>query len=232
MRGNLSDGRDHHGQKSDVGNEIAGRHFARENISRAEIHHGRRDDSHQRRGGKAHQGGGGECLKNVIEQFLDADAEDFLFPFLGVVALDDAHAAERFGEPAGDFGIEFWPRAIHGPDFFERLAEPEPEDQDSDEGGHRHRDAHAKQVGEGDDRRHDAADKIHQTRADEIPDAFDVAHDSRDEDSGFVRIVEGHRQTADVRLHLDAQFGDHSLRGFREQLRERVGRQSLHNGRA
>ena len=38
--------------------------------------------------------------------------------------------------------------------------------------------------------------------------------------SGFVRIVKGNGQLADVGLHLAAEVGDHFLCGFGEQLRE------------
>ena len=67
--------------------------------------HGRRE---------AHHGGGGERLQNVIEQALHATGEDALFALLGMVALDDANAGQRFGEAAGDFRIEPGARAIDG----------------------------------------------------------------------------------------------------------------------
>ena len=75
-----------------------------------------------------------------------------------------------------------------------------------------------------------AADKIDQAGADEIADAFNVAHDARDEHAGFVGVVKGDGKAADVRLHLEAQLGDHALRGFREELREREGSKPLNNG--
>ncbi len=75
---------------------------------------------------------------------------------------------------------------------------------------------------------HHAARKIHQARADQIAQAFHVAHDPRDQRAGLIRIVKSDRQPADVRLHLFAQVGDHALRRFGEKLRQREGSDSLH----
>ena len=49
--------------------------------------------------------------------------EDFCFARFGVIALDHAHAAERFGEAAGDFGIDFAALAEDGANGFEGLAQ-------------------------------------------------------------------------------------------------------------
>ena len=80
--------------------------------------------------------------------------------------------------------------------------------------------------------RHQAADKLHQAGADEIAQAFHVAHDARDERAGLVGIVKGDRQAADMRLHLAAKFGDHALRGLGEKLRQREGSKTLDHRRA
>ena len=57
------------------------------------------------------------------------------------------------------------------------------------------------------------------------------AHDARNEHAGFVRIVERHRKPPNVRLDLDAKLSDHPLRGFREQLRERIRGEALRDRR-
>ncbi len=77
------------------------------------------------------------------------------------------------------------------------------------------------QVDESKDRGHQSADKFDEAGADEIADAFDVAHDARNEHAGFVCVVKGDGEAANVRLHLAAQLGDHFLGGFGEELRER-----------
>ena len=83
---------------------------------------------------KAHQRGGGERFQNVVEQALDAAGENRLFALFGVIALHDAHAAERFGEAAGDFGVDFRARAEEGANRLEGFAEAEAEDQQDRDG--------------------------------------------------------------------------------------------------
>ena len=68
--------------------------------------------------------------------------------------------------------------------------------------------------------------------ADEIAHAFDVVHDARDQQAGFIGIVIGDRQAADVLLHFAAQFGDEALGLFREHLGERERRDALDDGGA
>ena len=79
----------------------------------------------------------------------------------------------------------------------------------------RHHRTDAQQHVERDSRRQQAAQKFHEPRADQIPHAFDVAHDARDERARFIRIVVRHRQAPDVLLHFSPQLGDHPLRRFR-----------------
>ena len=71
---------------------------------------------------------------------------------------------------------------------------------------------------------HNAAHEFDQAGADQIAQAFHVAHDARDQGAGFVGIVKGDGKTADVRLHLAAKVGNHALRGLGKELRERVRR--------
>ena len=82
-----------------------------QNFVAAKLEHERADDAEQGRARKAHQGGGCERFQDVVEQTLNASAENGFFALFGVIALHDAHAAERFGEPAGNFGGDFWARA-------------------------------------------------------------------------------------------------------------------------
>ena len=55
------------------------------------------------RGDRRHAG---QRLRDVAEQAVRALREDQLLALLGRVRLDDADAAERFGEPAGDLGVD------------------------------------------------------------------------------------------------------------------------------
>ena len=74
---------------------------------------------------------------------------------------------------------------------------------------------------ESDDRRDDAADKVHQTGADQVAHALDIGHDARHQVAGAIGVVEADREASDVCLHLLAQLGDHALRRLGEKLRQR-----------
>ena len=76
----------------------------------------RADEAHQHGCGKAHQRDGGEDCEHVIEQALDAAGEDAGLLGFSVIALDDAHAGQRFGEAAGDFGGDLAALAENGAD--------------------------------------------------------------------------------------------------------------------
>ena len=177
---------------------------------------------------KTHHRSRRQRLQHVVQQALHAAGEDFLLALLGAVALHDAHAGERFGEPPGDFGVQSWSGRGRWAGWCRTpCSEPRPKTTRIAKATQGHERADAQKNDEREDRRHDAADQFDQTGADQISQAFDVAHDARDERAGLVGVVEGHRQAADVRLHLAAQVGDHALRGLREKLRERVGSRAL-----
>ena len=59
-------------------------------------------------------------LRDVPEQPVDALREDQRLAPLGRVGLDDADAAERFGEPAGDLGVDLAALAEQRPQARER----------------------------------------------------------------------------------------------------------------
>ncbi len=148
----------------------------------------------------------GDGADDVVEQALDADGKDARLAVFGVVALDDADAAERFGESAGDLGVDFGALAEDGSDGFEGLLQDEAEDEEDAEGEQRHAAADADEDAEGDDGGEDSADEFEQAGADEVADAFDVGHDAGDESAGAVFVVEGDRETADVALDLGAEL--------------------------
>ena len=73
--------------------------------------------------GKTHQRSSRERFQDVVEQSLHAGGKDFFFALLGVVALHDANASERFGQPSGDFGGDFRARAENRANRRERFAD-------------------------------------------------------------------------------------------------------------
>ena len=76
--------------------------------------------------------------------------------------------------------------------------------------------------GKGNGRCEQAANKIHHASADQVANAFNIAHDARDQRAGAVSVVKRDWQAADVLLHLHAKIGDEALRGDREKLRQPV----------
>ncbi len=172
----------------------------------------------------------GDGADDVVEQALDAGGKDAGLAVLGVIALDDADAAERFGEAARDLSVDFGALAEDGTDGLEGLLQDEAEDDKDAEGEQRHAAADADEDAEGDDGGEDSADEFEQAGTDEVADAFDVGHDARDQGAGAVFVVEGDGQAADVVLNLGAELRDETLAGSGEQLGERVGGDALNKG--
>ncbi len=77
------------------------------------------------------------------------------------------------------------------------------------------------QVDEREHCREHAADELHQPRAHQVAHTLHIAHDARDQRSGAVLVVVGHRKQPNVLLHLPAHIGNQALPRLREQLRER-----------
>ena len=77
-----------------------------QDVVAAEPHHQHADhaDDHRAAGGGRRDAG--HRLGDVAEQPVGAVGEDDLLALLGGVALDDADAAERLGQPAGDLGVD------------------------------------------------------------------------------------------------------------------------------
>ena len=96
----------------------------------AQPHHQRRNQAQHGGGRRGEHAGHGQRLHHVVQQALDADGEDAGLALLGVIALDDAHAAQRLGQAAGDLGIDLAALAEDGAN------DPEAVLQDDDEYAH------------------------------------------------------------------------------------------------
>ena len=112
-------GRDHEGEEHVVAEVVADRPGASEHSVTAEPHDERRNEAEHSGGRRRHDAGHGERAHHVLEEPLDAFREDRMFALFGVIALDDANAAERFREAAGDFGVDAAALAEDGADDFE-----------------------------------------------------------------------------------------------------------------
>src|SRR5207247_7251429 len=114
--------------------------------------------------------------------------------------LDEAESAKRLAEPARHLGVELATLPEQRPQRGKRerhAAAEAPENEDRD------RREPPVQEEEDDQRRRSreqAADQLHQSRADEVTDALGIGHDARDEDAALGGIEVADRQTQDVRL--------------------------------
>ena len=156
---------------------------------------------------------------DVVEQALHAAGENRRFALFGVIALDHAHAAERFGEPAGDLGVDLAALAEDRPNGLEGLVQSEAETQQNEPS--------AISVISGLMRSSKTSaitavsrppTKSTRPVPNQIPDAFHVAHDAGHQRAGLVGVIVGDRQAPDVLLHLLAQFGDQALRRLGKQI--------------
>src|SRR6266403_1797541 len=144
-----------------------------------------------------------------------------------MIALDDADATERFGQAPCDFGVYFRSRAEDRSDRGKGLTDSEAKKDKYAERNQSHERADLQKNHQGENSGHQSAQEFHETSADEIANAFDVAHDSGNEFTGLMRIIVGDRQPADMRLDALAHIGNHSLCGLGEQLRKRKGGKAL-----
>ncbi len=137
-----------------------------------------------------------------------------------MIALDDAHAAQRLGQPAGDLGVDPAAFAEDGADDIEGV--PQDKDKRAHHGEDRQRDRHAamQQVEKGQHGSQQATHKIHQPGAHQVAHAFHVGHDTRHQRAGAVFVVVGDRKQAHMTLDLPAHLGDQPLAGLGEQLRQ------------
>ena len=101
-----------------------------------EDHHDADGAEHERREG-GDGGDAGQRLRDVAEQPMGAAREHQLLALLGGVGLDDADAAEAFGEASGHFGVDL-----------AALAEERPQSLE----GHRHAAAEGAEHDDGDGR--------------------------------------------------------------------------------
>ena len=161
---------------------------------------------------------------------MRAAREGQLFALLGGVGLDDANAAERFGQT---------PREGRG--YFAALAEQRPQPCEGERQGraespqHQSRDQsqtpvepeqNTESYGRGDH----AADQLHQAGADQIAYALGVVHDPRNEFADLGRVEIADRQTGNLCLHFLAHFGDGALRRDSQKLRQAKRGEGLHDG--
>ena len=113
--------------------EVADRHLPGADRGAADQHHRDADGADHQRRERGDRRDAGQRLRDVAEQPVRALREHELLALLGGVGLDDADAAERLGEPAGDLGVDLAALAEQRPQPLERRRHPAAEGAEDDE---------------------------------------------------------------------------------------------------
>ena len=92
--------------EEDVHHQVAERHLPGDDRAAAQPDHQDADDADDDGAARRRRRHAGHRLRDVAEQPMRALGEDDLFALLRRVRLDDADAAERLGEPAGDLRVD------------------------------------------------------------------------------------------------------------------------------
>ena len=191
------------------------------------VEHAGAHRAEQQRRGEREQRRPRERAEDVVEDALHACGEDRGLARLGLVGLHDAHAGQRLGEAARHLGVDPAPLTEDRPEHLHRAVDDEPERAERHDRQQRHALAQAQHDRERERRGQQPAKQLDETGADQVLEALDVVHDPRHQLAGLSRVVERHGQPAHVLLDPDAHLRDQPLRGFRDELDERVGADSL-----
>ena len=223
----LDDGRNEESQEEGEGDEVTHRHLTLQDHGAPQSHdpHAGQAQEQGRRAGD--QAGGGEGLPDVVEDprhplFEDAD----LLP-LGAEPLDHPDTPQRFGEPAGDVGVDLAPLAEDGADVAEGLQRDQSQDGEGNQGVDRHQDADPEEEKEGADGGQDSAEKMDESRADQVPDTLHVGHDPGDQLPRLGVVEEPDGQIDDVALDLRPEQGNQVLSLHAQEPGQKIGAEGL-----
>ena len=201
-----------------------------EDLAGADPHDERADETEQDDGGLVDQRDAGERAKDVCKKAVDTLGKGGLFARFGVVALDNADAAERFLETACNLALDLAAFLEQRPHAIEAKEHGGSDGDDDYEGEHGEQSAGCEKNGEGEDGGKQTAAEIDEAGADEVAKTFDVEHDAVYEFAGLVPVEIGDGETADVDLNSAAHFGDEALGGLGENLGDGEGTGGLNEG--
>src|SRR5690606_24756675 len=225
--GDLDEGRRHDADEEQVGDEVSERHGAGEDGAAADEDDEDADGADDEDGDGVDRGGAGDAAGDVAEEAVHALGEDALLAALGRVDLDDAVAAERLGEAAGDLGGDLASLAEDRPEAVEPVHEHAGEGEQHGEREHRELPVEIEEDAEREDGGDHAADELDDAGADEVADALGVGHDAGDEDAGLGRVVVADGQAEHVGLDGAPHVGDGALARDADDLREREAGRGL-----
>ena len=157
---------------------------------------------------------------DVAEQRIGPAGEHQPLAPFGAVGLDDANPAERLPQAAGHVGVQLAAVPKQRPQLGERVRHAAAEARQDEDRDQREPPVQVEQHPQRNRRRHEPADELHQTRADQVADALGVRHDARDQDAALGRVEVADRKPQDIRLHGAPHVGNGALGGDAEQLRQ------------
>src|SRR5262249_26473867 len=138
----------------------------------------------------------------------DAAAKHALLAVFGVVSLDHANPAQRFGESSRHLGVDLSPLAKNRTNRLKSFLKRQSETEQEPEGQRRHQRTDPEQHNQRNTRGEQSTYKIYKASADQVTHAFHITHDSRYQNTALGRIVERHGQPPDMRLYFLSQLGN------------------------
>ena len=153
-----------------------------------------------------------------------------MLAFFGMISLDHAHAAQRFGQTSRDLSIDLAPFTENRPYGSKGFCQRNSNHEQSGKRQQGHNPADGEQKTERDRRGKQAARELNQPGPQQVANTLHVAHDARDQGPSFVGVIKRNRKPSNMFLHFSAQIGDQALCSLRQQLRQRKRRDSLNRG--
>src|SRR5262245_22295553 len=135
----LKYGRDHETEVQREREEITDRHTLPDEQPSTDDHYRDADNAHQQRRCKADDRLSKKRSSNVFKKSYGTSFKDGRFAVFGVKALDDPHAAERLGQPAGDFSVDLAPLPEDRADRSQGFLKDRAKDSQKPEGNDRER---------------------------------------------------------------------------------------------
>ena len=230
-RGDADERRRDETDEKDVLHELAERHGAAQDRAAADDDHQHADSPDHELRECADAGDAGHRRRDVAEQLVRAARKNEPLAPLGAIRLHDPDAAERLRQPAGDVGVQLAALAEQRAQLGKGERHPAAEQREHEDRERRQFPVQPEQHAERDAGRDEAAEQLHQSGADQVPNALGVGHDAGDQDARLGGIEVADRQPQHECLNGLAHVGDRALRRHAKDLGEPVRGHGLNQRR-
>ena len=144
--------------------------------------------------------------------------EHAVLPTFGRVGLHDPDPAQRLTQASSDLGVDLSAFPEQRAQLLERGRHGGAEDGQYRDGVQGQRPIEPEQHTERYEGGEDASGQLHESGADQVPNALRIRHDARDQDTALRGVEEPDRQPRHMRLDGLAHFCDRPLRGDTQDL--------------